>query len=177
MPQLNFAMNSFVLPPHRISAMSTNAVVSFFAFNIYDSISINTVNIPVQNSAVQNNTLSISLGLYSISGSTLSLANSGSVSQNWALAVARQYVSFTNTSATQNITPGTWYFGLLASQSSNGAFIMHANTINPGNAFVGIFVGGVMTASTSALPATVATSDLDVTGNDAMLVPSIIISA
>lgn len=173
MPQLNFESNFPVLPIER--AVISDATLSFCPINIQDSISLNTVNMAW--SFASSLTLSISLGFYSLTGSTLSLANS--LSNTIARTTSGAgYVSFTNISATQNITPGTWWFGILARTATNSNASFYGQTIiNPANAFPGGFIGGRMTDSTNVLPSSYATSDLDITGDDAMAVPMVIISA
>ena len=47
----------------------------------------------------------------------------------------------------------------------------------PTNAFPGAFIGGMMTESTNALPVSYATSNLDVTGQNELLEPYILITA
>src|SRR3990167_7661894 len=147
--------------------------MKFVGFNIQDSILFKTINIP---QFFNNTSLShtLSLGLYSLNGSTLSLGNSASGSIT-ASGLKRCYLSITGTSATQNITPGTWYFGLLISISSGTVISIYGqSSANPSNAFPGVFIGGIMTDSTNALPTSFATSNLDITGVDALSVPSII---
>lgn len=170
MPQLNFEYNFPVLQGN-----ATRTFVSrtpfFFGFNIADSIS--WVNFNFIGAAGGADGSTVSIGLYSLNGSTLSLANSASI--NITLA-AVGWLSVTDTSATQNITPGTWYFGI--NLNSGAALILQGQTdVNPGNAFPAGFIGGVATATTASLPTSIATSDLDITGNDAMFVPYIILTA
>ena len=175
MGQLNFACNFPSLPNNWISVLSASNSVQFFGFNFNDNISLNTINIPLDNEGV-NLTITISLGLYSLTGSTLSIANSasGSLAINGGV---RRYQSITAISATQNITPGTWYFGILASVTGTSLYLIAGSSINPNNAFQGNFIGGNMTDSTNALPSTFATSNLDITGSREMSVPYILISA
>lgn len=123
-----------------------------------------------------NSTLkhTFSIGLYSLNGSTLSLANSasGTRTQN-----SFGYFTITATSATQNITPGTWWFGfLLSTTGSSGNSIYGQTGLPVGNAFPGGFMGGRMTESTGALPTAYSTSNLDTTGADSNQVPMIILS-
>ena len=86
------------------------------------------------------------------------------------------------TSASQNITPGGWYFAKVVSSATNNAgaanFALYGNSsINPANAIPGGFLMGRMTKSTGAMPAAIATSDLDITGSDATRQPYVIITA
>lgn len=174
MGQLNFQANFNKLIAQSVTF--NNNSLTFFGFNIYDSLSFNNPNILISASSATTKSYSFSFGLYSLNGSTLSIANSASLSRT-VTGASGFYGSFA-TSTTQNITPGTWYIGLIASSDGTGSILLFGQmTINPANAFPGAFIGGRMTASTNALPASVATSDLDITGNDAMLVPSIIINA
>ena len=176
MAQLLFEKSLPYYGPSRLSV--NNASMTFCAMNFNDSISFNTVNMVFLNEAGGNRSMSVSLGLYSLSGSTLSLANS--VSSTFSQPAAnRIYISMTSTSATQNITPGIWYIGYWMSRSDTGDYAPSGQYINlsAGNAFPGAFIGGAMTVSTNALPSSYATSDLDITGQDALLVPFIIMSA
>lgn len=173
MGQLNFAYN-LEGPTSQLFAIN-NGTLSFFPFNLYESLSFSVVNFPVQGENA-NRTVSYSLGLYSLTGSSISLANSisGTRTQNNTEAY---YVSLTATSAAQNITPGTWWFGFLASTGGNAnVSLLGQSNVIPGNSFPGSFIQGRMTDSTNALPGSYATSDLDTTGADAMNIPMILLS-
>ena len=174
MGQLNFAQN-FNYIPSQFKIIS-NGTLSFVPFELADSISFLTMNLGISNSSA-NMTYTFSVGLYSLTGSSLSLANSISASISRSNSV-RGYFSLTATSAAQNITPGNWWFGILVSTGGNSDIeLIGQTTVNPLNAFPGAFIGGRMTASTAALPASYATSDLDTTGDDAMNIPMIILSS
>lgn len=124
------------------------------------SLSFNNVAMILSASGTTAKTLSISLGLYSLTGSTLSLANSASQSTN-PTANQLSWVSLV-TSTTQNITPGNWYFGFLISTSNNSlvSFMGRAIGIATFGSQGGAFVRGRLSVSTSALPSSIATSDL-----------------
>lgn len=175
MPQLDFEMNYPTIAASRFTPNSGS--ITFCPMQIRDSISLNTVNLPLYSPSGAK-TVTLRLGVYSITGSSLSLANSLSGSVD--LVGDDKYLSLTATSSAQNMTPGTWFFGLLFSTSSNSNFTVNAmshSRFNAENAFNFGFIGGAMTASTSALPSSIATSDLDVTGTDALAAPVMIISA
>lgn len=160
-----------------------------------NTLSVHAVNIPLSLSfnypvllftrgadhATRQGGATIQFGLYSLNGSTLSLANSATNTVSWAGAnTSTLWISLV-TSATQNISPGAWYFAVHVSSSTNAAgaanFSLFGNSsVNPGNASP-VFVRGRMTASTNARPASIATSNLDITGSDAMRQPFIIITA
>ena len=172
MAQLNFHVNFAGMMTNQ-SWEASNGTLSFVPFTPSDSISIGTLNFYVSRSSGSK---TLSIGLYSLTGSSLSLANS------WSLNTSNTqgpYVSLTATSAGQNITPGNWWLGILYSSGTDQSrFAFYGqSTINPGNAFPGGFIGGRMTASTAALPASIATSDLDITGSDAMMIHIIILTA
>ena len=176
--QANFEQNYNILPHDTDRFAVNNGTITYFGFNFRGSISLNTVNLLLRASgAAVSQSFTLSLGLYSITGSSLSLANSASFTSSFTTN-RNEYISLTATSATQNITPGTWYFGLLCSTSGGSTFSFYGqSTIDPANAFPGGFIGGGMTDSTNALPGSYATSNLDITGGDALNVPVIIISA
>ena len=177
-PQLQFFEN---FPGHlgALNAGISDNTLSVHAVNIPLSISFNNVVVLLAKTdgPPSANTNEYSFGLYSLNGSTLSLANSASASTVFGGVNATSWLSFA-TSATQNITPGAWYFALLVNNSSGPNNALYGNSsINPANAIPGGFLMGRMTASTGAMPASIATSDLDITGSDATRQPYIIITA
>lgn len=145
--------------------LASHQSVSFVPFNFNDNISLLTLNINYRQNHSSSN--SIYVGLYSLNQSSLSLANS--LSGTVTISI-RHMLSLTNTSVAQNITPGTWWFGLLVSTIGSSAVTFGglSHTVNPSNAFPGGFVQGDMTVSTNQLPTSVATSDLDTTGAQPM---------
>lgn len=186
MPQLSFQQNYNHMPS--FSNAISQGTLSFIPFNIDDSISFKTLNVgmEVTLSSLGNISFTLSLGLYSLTGNSVSLANSISLSRSsnngLGATTSQLYISATATSATQNITPGTWFWGIVgtsnASLLGDAAWSLYIGSLtNAGNAFPGGFIGGRMTASTNALPESYATSDLDITGNDAMGVPYILLSS
>lgn len=173
MGQLNFMMNYPIHASQSISMGGGN--LSFAGFNFIGSISLNTVNMLVARGGTDF-TVSASLGLYSLTGSTLTLINSLSGTIN-RTNNQPAWFSLTATSATQNISPGTWYWAILATHSSQSGRLVGQTSVSPANSFPGGFIGGIMTVTTNALPANYAISDLNTTGNNAMFVPCIYISA
>lgn len=178
MGQLLYAQNFNNVP--NASMTYAKGSLLFFGFNIYESISFKTANMVISGNANSNGDVSISLGLYSLNSSTLSLANSisrGITRPSWDNPI---YISLSDTSANQNISPGTWYWGLVISGTTtaqNVTRLIGQQNIDPLNAFPGGFIGGRMTDTTNALPVSYETSNLDITGSDAMPVPVIILTA
>ena len=171
-PQLQFFEN---FPGHLGAAniAYSNATLSIHAVNIPLSISFNNIIALLSESNAGSATLHF--GLYSLNGSTLSLANSASAAITMTNALS--WRSFA-TSATQNISPGAWYFALNIISGGASSLSFYANSsIAPGNAIPGGFLMGRMTATTTAMPASIATSNLDITGSDAIRQPYIIITA
>ena len=172
-PQLQFFEN---FPGHLGATLGVRSVgtLSVHAVNIPLSLSFNypVVLVSRPNSGGQQ---TVQFGLYSLNGSTLSLANSASNSISFSSAIS--WISMV-TSATQNISPGAWYFALnvLSSQTSNLSLLINSS-INPANAVPGAFLMGRMTASTNAMPGSIATSVLNITGSGAIRQPYIIITA
>lgn len=177
-PQLQFFEN---FPGHLGATMvgiSFNTL-SVHAVNIPLSISFNQLVVyHSHTNATAVRSASFSFGLYSLNVSTLSLANSASTSSAYSSQTANQWMSMA-TSATQNITPGTWYFAINCNNSGDaGGFNLWCNSsLNVGNAIPGGFLMGRVTASTNGMPASIATSDLDITGSDAIRQPYIILTA
>ena len=183
-PQLQFFEN---FPGHLGAAFVARSqnTLSVHAVNIPLSLSFNNVVMLFTrgaNNATRSGSITHQFGLYSLNGSTLSLANSASGTDNWGGAnTSTVWVSMV-TSATQNISPGAWYLVYNGSVSTNAAGAnnlgMYANSsLNPANAIPGGFLMGRMTGSTNAMPGSIATSDLDITGSDAIRQPFIIITA
>lgn len=175
MGQLLFEQNMQLLNSPNLLTIN-NGSLSFFPFNIRDSISFGTLNF-LMGKTNNNVTFTMSVGLYSLTGSTLSLTNSISETFSSTNVVQKFYMSLTATSAAQNITPGTWFLGMLVSTGGNSDLSLNGATINPGNAFPGAFIGGAMTDSTNALPSSYATSNLDITGSNPVSVPLILLTA
>ena len=180
-PQLQFFEN---FPGHLGASFVNDAAgsVSVHAVNIPLSISLNTVVYLFSNGAGgagQSRTLTVRFGLYSLNGSTLSLANSGSVQWTYNSVSRVSWISLTAFSSAQNITPGAWYFAFNKSGSGDGIddFYLGNSSVNPGNGIPGGFLMGHMTVSTGNMPASIATSELDITGSDATRQPYIIITA
>ena len=136
----------------------SNTYVKFQGIYLAGSLSFNNVAMLFSASGTTAKTMTISFGLYSLNGATLSLANSASFSTapttnefNWITL---------GTSATQDITPGNWYFGIIQSTSSNSRMSLGymntnfkgtSNTAQGGGLFFGIF-------GSNALPSSVATT-------------------
>ena len=159
--------------------------------NVYIPGSISFNNIAMILSAVGTGSRSITLsfGLYSLSGSTLSLANSASFSIEHTTSTIGWITLIT--SATQDITPGNWYFAYLQSISHNGAQSSaswlvpaenFANAIGTNYAYAGPFLRGEYSTTTNVLPVSIATSDFIKEGNTSITTlnrdhPYIVISA
>ena len=175
-PQLQFFEN---FPGHlgaEFAAIS-QFTLSVHAVNIPLSLSYNfpVMLIGKTNTTTTNQSAIIYQGLYSLSGSTLSIANSARWAFTYTGESGTSWASFA-TSATQNISPGAWYSACLV--QSVPAFRLYINSsANPRNAIPGGFLMGRMTASTNAMPASIATSDLDIAGSDAIRQPYVIITA
>lgn len=161
--RLNFFGNHPLLP-QATNFQPHAAIGSLMLYGYYvpGSISFNTLAMLMSASGTTAKTLSISWGLYSLNGSTLSLANSASFSSNPG-ANALSWITL-NTSATQDITPGNWYFGYMSSTSGQSdLFVIALGGVGGLKSQIphgGPFVRGHFTASTSAFPASIATSNL-----------------
>lgn len=177
-PQLQFFEN---FPGRLANAtyLGSDAFMSLHAVNIPLSLSFGKVAIFVSHTGTAGRTVSLNFGLYSLNGGSLSLANMASTTTGWTNNQTEVVWISMNTSATQNISPGAWYFGFVpdSSQGNPNIPFLGNSSINPINAIPGGFLMGRLTASTAALPASIATSDLDITGNDATRQPYIIITA
>ncbi len=150
------------------------ATLSVHAVNIPLSVSFNNLAVLGQG-LIATGSVTMHFGLYSLNGGTLSLANSASGSATYE-STSPQWISFA-TSATQNISPGAWYFAVNKPGDNVSQLILHGNSSGgPLNAQP-VFIRGRMTVSTAAMPATIATSELDITGSDASRQPYVIITA
>jgi hypothetical protein len=171
--QLRFIENYPLHSGFQFQAYSQRTV-SFQAFNVPLSISF-AIPVMMFSRPATGGSQTIRLGLYSMNAGTLSLQNSASKSFAFQNAIIWQ--SFF-TSAAQNITPGTWYWGVHVSSGGTSHLSLLGNSsVGPINANPGGFFAGRMTVSTAALPAGIATSALDITGSDAIRFPYIILTA
>lgn len=179
-PQLQFFEN---FPGHLGAAFGgsgSNMTLSIHAVNIPLSLSFNQVVFLFSHQKeAGSRSVSNHFGLYSLNGGTLSLANSAGGSYTFPDNATSTLWRTMATSATQNITPGAWYFAFMESLGGNsGSWGWLINSsVNPANAIPGGFLMGRMTVSTGAMPASIATSNLDITGRDATRQPYIIITA
>jgi len=160
----------------------TAGVLHMQGVEVFGSISFNQVAMIYTANGTTAKTLTLSFGLYSLNGSTLSLANSASTSTN---PTANGYSWITlGTSATQDITPGNWYFGFISSTSSNNNLSV---VCMPGFNYAaaatqrrpsGVFVMGEYSVTTNAFPTAICTSDMikEPTGKNPQY-PYILISA
>ena len=159
------------VPGNNVSVSDANLYM--FPFEIKETVQLLTLNLAKseENSA---KTVSHYLGIYSLNGVSLSIANSLTVTT--PLLDNLVWFSFTNTSIVQTLTVGNWWLGYLMSTSSNSNISLRGGfTVNPVNSFPGSFIGGRLSVTTSGLPASVATTDFDITGSDAMGTPIIVI--
>lgn len=180
--RLNLFENVPVL--HRLATGSLLGLgtLQLHCVEIPGSISFNNVNMIISGSGAVSENLTVSLGLYSLNGSTLSLANSASMAT--ALTLNQTMFSWLTfaTSATQDITPGNWFFGIVSATSLGAGFsFVNGNAAGAGLIYGGPFFRGWMSETTSAMPGSIATSDLVKEGatnsTPAVAVPYIVISA
>ena len=161
----------------------------FVAQGVYipGSISFNNIALALSGSPVAlTETISLSFGLYSLNNATLSIANSASNSFTFG-ATFRSWITLI-TSATQDITPGNWYFGFnfsgISANIAKFAPIGYQMGLADGT-YLGPFVQGVFSVTTGGLPASIATSaffkngdiNAGALGNSVGSVPYIIIAA
>lgn len=165
----NYRMNWFEnLPTNELSQLTHSAqgMLMINAYYFPGSISFNNVNIVGFASGTTAKTASFSLGLYSYNAGTLSLANSASRTWN-PVTNATSYLSMA-TSATQDITPGIWYIGIFSRSSSTNRMSILATPIINGviesTGYGGPFFRGRLSATTTALPSSIATSALSKEG-------------
>lgn len=162
--------------------LSGNGSLHIQGVEIPGSISFNNVAVLLSGSGGVSEDISLSFGLYSLNQSTLSLANSASRGTGLTLnQTMYSWMSFA-TSATQDITPGNWYFAIMSSSSLGSSFSLdmpNRPVAMTHAGYGGNFVRGLMSVSTNALPASIATSDIvrEGTNSGANRHPYIIISA
>ena len=171
---LNWVDNS---PLFKVSTWNaySNATISFNPIFVPHKVSFNVPAILVSVPGSTARTFSISLGLYSLTGSTLSLANSAS--QTITITSGISWVSFV-TSATQAISTGQWYIGLgIRSAGTSNLSIAGFSSVGIGNNPTDVLLNARMTASSTAMPGSINTTALDLSGTDANRQPYVIISA
>lgn len=150
------------IPTGHFLALSQHNAITRLQFQyvyLTGSISFNTVAI-IASQGHTSASASFSLGLYSLNGATFSLANSASNSFNLA-ANGVSWVTLA-TSATQDITPGEWWFAFMSSTAGQNSISLYMSPKISGNqafrsgAQGGPFFRGL--TATSALPSSIATS-------------------
>lgn len=159
-----------------------NATISFRAFNIPDSLTLNSVAMLISLNSSRSAT--ISFGLYSFTGSTLTLVDSASglISSSTTSPLIWSSLSI---SASYNIVPGTWYFAILGSFNPNVQSAAYYNdALNLAQLGSGLYGGapiaGGYSTTTAALPASLNVTEILIGagGNsNAMHFPYILISA
>ena len=172
-PQLQFFEN---MPGRDGAAYNgfSNGTLSIHAVNIPLSLSFNNVVVLMSFSSAVGSlfTGTIQFGLYSLNAGTLSLANSASQSLG---AINLAWLTI-QTSATQDITPGNWYFVAFANTVT---CVQNSIRSAGGGAYLGPFFLGQYSTTTSAIPTSIATSDLlkDGASGGIAQMPYILISA
>ena len=181
MPRLNQFQNSPVAQRFFLYAMSVNTYLKFQGIYLAGSLSFNNVIMALSASGTTSKSITISLGLYSLNGSTLSLANSASFSNAYN-ANTFEWITLA-TSAAQDLTAGNWYLGIIQSTSSNSLMslgYLQANIQGTANSLQtdGLYLAILLT---SVLVTSVATADLrypsDLSNNETTRQPYILISA
>lgn len=142
----------------------SNGTLSFYPVPLHMDMSLSQVACMMAKPS-NNATFTMQWGLYSNNAGTLSLANSAS--RTWSTAAVTTSWLTMVLSATSIVSPGPWYFAfniLSAGTSSLSYFGLSSIAITNANVSLG---GGRITASTNAMPANYAISNLDITGADA----------
>lgn len=149
------------------------------------SIPFHTPWVLLSNSNGGTATHTVSLGLYTLTGSTLTLVNSGSGTQVLNGNVG-SWVSLI-TSVASTLTPGAYYFAVELSLSAGAPQIYAAAGAQTATGVVrwggygGVFVRGCLSVSTTALPVSIATSDCLKEGASTVaastVIPYVLISA
>src|SRR3990167_8630801 len=96
------------------------------------SISFNNVVMGMSVTGTGSKTLSVSLGLYSLNGATLSLANSAGFTDSRTTSVGISWMTLA-TSATQDIF-GEWFFAAVSQSAGTGLYRLVVNTLATTNA-------------------------------------------
>ena len=149
------------------------------------SISFNSVQFHYELTMTSGTrTVSVSFALYSLTGSTWSLANSASTGLTFSTNASSWWTM--ETSATQDITPGDWMFGMARSRDGGGGvgaegFVCNSHNGAGEGAYGGPAFRGVYNSTTNAMPGSMHTSRIakeSSTGNTGdLLHPYIVISA
>lgn len=182
--RLNLFQNFPLVHQAAASVLQGAGTAHIMGVVIPGSISFNTPMVILSEGGTAAS-VTLSFGLYSLNGSTLSLANSASRTFN--TNTTGIYWASLATSATQDIAPGNWYFAMMSSTSGgagNMSFMCNlvGNIGAAGNVAGGVFVRGIATVSSSALQASIATSDLkkeqaSAGADEETLQPYVVISA
>jgi hypothetical protein len=146
---------------------------SFWGHHFLHSIQLGTVNMPVELKYWANTTASVSiaLGLYSLTGNTLSLLNSASFTSVYSSTAAtsvQSWFSFTGFNAS-TIIPGTWYWGVwFSTNTSLSISPCHWNLTNIAAQGDITVIGGEYSTTSNTLPTTMDLANL--TGQDSFFI-------
>lgn len=159
----------------------SNGIVSFCAITIPNHLSFVKPIVLVSGASTATATRTcnhtVQLGLYSRTGGTLTLLNSASGNFTKDSLASTAWLSMV-TSATSNIFPGIYYIGLnILTGGATSLFGIAGNSsVSPTNVQP-VVLSGHATVTTNALPASIGTDVLDITGADAIRQPYVIISS
>ena len=154
------------------------STLSIHGVHIPGNITVNTVALGMFFSSAASKTATMSFGVYSLNGATLSLENSGSLSSSHSNTFFS--VLTLAMSKTDALSAGNWYFGCLISTSGTGGVQPDSGIQLAGNSgptIPGTLAYGLLSVSTGALPATIAESDIQDSPTISYAFPNIIISA
>jgi hypothetical protein len=174
-PDLNIIENFAMHYAHSILSAYSYNTMSFHAVEIPKSFNFNGARAAISGN-IFGKSHTYHLGLYYLTGSTLSL--SVSASGTHTVANASSWISLAP-GASSLIQPGSWYIGfnVISTSGDSGVSFVVNSPRNPVNAIPTGLVLGRMTVSTGALPSSINTTNLDVTGLDAISQPFFLLTA
>lgn len=161
----NARINTFLYPElfHFAAVLGDDArTLKIWGVDTPGSLSFNNLAILLSRGHTSAS-VTYSFGLYSMNVGTLSLANSGSmVETNGANGISWRTLA---TSATQDITPGNWYFAMLKATAGNTSIAAWGyngigGATDTAYDYAGSFVLGVYSVTTSGLPSAINTSEM-----------------
>ncbi len=151
------------------------------AFNVYETVAMGTLQLVVSHGSSGTRSHTVSIGIYSRTGDTLTLVNSVSSSSIKTTIGSGLYFTMTNFSSAQTLDPGTWYIGILTSGTGGATSNMSFMGAPTDNQFTGnepgFFRGAYSSATTNALPVSGLTSDFSTFGTSSKFTPYILITS
>ncbi len=175
-----FSFENIQAPLGSTSTFAGPGVLSIQAIQLFGSLSLSKIYMGISGGNTTAKSITVSLGLYTLNGGTLTLVNSASRSSAVTSGVSWMTLI---TSASSAMVPGLYYLGVVTTSAGNSSYGLLAQagqgTGFSGGGNAGPVVRGSFTTTTNGIPLSIATTDINkegtIRGNTAQ--PYVVISS